>query len=224
MMQNILTSEIKTGLLLDFSMSMYPTKLWGAKDSVLELNQPTSTYYGFVSSGEVELHNLETQKVFNIYQGMYFAAAGPLRVKVKGITTVVEKIGYRSLFQIGGPVEAHGRLTYIDNCRTSLLVSPARLGDPCLNLLTFPPNILQSQHIHPTIRLGIVVSGKGNCITPDGKFPLVANQWFFLNEGAQHSFESSSEGLSVIAFHPDSDWGPSDQVHPMLNRTYLTQK
>lgn len=222
--QSVIASDIKTGLLLDGSLAMYPTKLWGARDSTIELNQITSTYYGFVSTGELELENLETKKKFKLYEGMYFAAAGPLRAQASGQATFIERLGYRSLFQIGGPVEAHGRLTYIDNCRTSLLVSPARLGDPCFNLLTFPPHILQSQHIHPTIRLGVVVSGKGNCITPNQKIPLVPNQWFFLNEGSQHSFESSSEGLSVVAFHPDSDWGPSDQVHPMLNRTYLTSK
>jgi hypothetical protein len=31
----------------------------------------------------------------------------------------------------------------------------------------------------------------------------------------------SKSSLDVIAFHPDSDWGPTDGTHPMLNRTYL---
>lgn len=224
MNQNIQIAEIRNGLLYDASRSMYPTKLWGAIESAVDLPTSSSTYYGFVSAGDLELTNLETNRKFSVYEGMYFAATGPLKIKSSGLATFVERLGYRSLFQIGGPVEAHGRLTYIDNCRSTLLVSPARLGDPCLNLLTFPPGTLQSQHIHPTIRIGVVISGKGHCITPEGKFPLAPRQWFFLNEGAQHSFESSNEGLSVIAFHPDSDWGPSDQIHPMLNRTYLTNK
>jgi hypothetical protein len=25
----------------------------------------------------------------------------------------------------------------------------------------------------------------------------------------------------VLAFHPDSDFGPTDEDHPMLNRTYF---
>jgi hypothetical protein len=29
--------------------------------------------------------------------------------------------------------------------------------------------------------------------------------------------------MDVIAFHPDSDWGPTDEKHPMLNRTYLVR-
>jgi hypothetical protein len=224
MKQNVMVAEINNGLLFDGSLSMYPTQFWGVKESSLELNSATSSYYGFVSSGELEIHILQTDKKFRLYEGMYFVASGPLKLKATGQSTFTERIGYRALFQIGGPVEAEGRLTYIDNCRTSLLISPARIGDPCFNLLTFPPNIIQSQHIHPTIRVGVVVSGRGNCITPGAKIPLMPHQWFFLNEGSQHSFESSSEGLKIVAFHPDSDWGPSDQVHPMLNRTYLTGK
>ena len=27
--------------------------------------------------------------------------------------------------------------------------------------------------------------------------------------------------MDVVAFHPDSDWGPTDAAHPMLNRTYV---
>jgi hypothetical protein len=27
--------------------------------------------------------------------------------------------------------------------------------------------------------------------------------------------------MDVIAFHPDSDWGPTDGIHPMLNRTFI---
>ncbi len=222
--QNVKASEIATGLLFDASLSMYPTKLWGVVESSIEFSNITSSYYGYVSTGELEIQNLVSGRNFRIFEGMYFSSTGPIKARASGLSTFIERIGYRCLFQIGGPTESEGRLTYIDNCRATLLISPARLGDPCLNLLTFPPNILQSQHIHPTIRMGVVVSGNGNCITPTVKIPLSQNQWFFLNEGAQHSFESSSGGLSVVAFHPDSDWGPSDQAHPMLNRTYLTSK
>ena len=222
--QNILIDSIKNGLLLDASTTMYPTRLWGAADSAIDLPNSFSTYYGYVASGELELTLVDSKKSFTIFAGMYFSATGPLKAKANGQTAFTERIGYRGLFHIGGPLEKHGRLTYIDNCRTTLLISPARLGDPCFNLLTFPPGILQSQHIHPSIRIGVVVSGKGSCVTPKGKSPLQPGQWFFLNEGSQHSFESSPEGLSVVAFHPDSDWGPSDQIHPMLNRTYLTGK
>jgi len=27
--------------------------------------------------------------------------------------------------------------------------------------------------------------------------------------------------MDIIAYHPDSDFGPTDIDHPMLNRTYI---
>ena len=27
--------------------------------------------------------------------------------------------------------------------------------------------------------------------------------------------------MDVIAYHPDSDWGPTDETHPMVNRTFV---
>ena len=33
------------------------------------------------------------------------------------------------------------------------------LGDPCLNLLHIPPSTRQSAHTHPSIRVGLIVSG-----------------------------------------------------------------
>jgi hypothetical protein len=27
--------------------------------------------------------------------------------------------------------------------------------------------------------------------------------------------------MRVIAYHPDGDWGPTDENHTMLNRTYI---
>lgn len=32
---------------------------------------------------------------------------------------------------------------------------------------------------------------------------------------------SSPKELNVIAYHPDTDWGPQDEDHPMLNRTWV---
>lgn len=39
-------------------------------------------------------------------------------------------------------------------------------------------------------------------------------------KNAQHSFFADEEGVSVVAYHPDSDCGPEHNNHPMLNRTY----
>ena len=122
--------------------------------------------------------------------------------------------------------EAKGRLSYIDGCTDSMLVYPARKGDGSLNLLQFPPNIKQTWHTHPSIRLGYVLSGKGMaCHDLVGdrseQTQLTAGTSFMLTPHATHRFMTGSEEMRIIAYHPDGDWGPEDENHPMLNRTYI---
>jgi hypothetical protein len=37
----------------------------------------------------------------------------------------------------------------------------------------------------------------------------------------QHAFQTFDAPMNVIAFHPDSDFGPEDEFHPMINRTIV---
>ena len=145
---------------------------------------------------------------------------------------------FRAVTTIGGKIEDEGRLKYIDGCTDSLLIAPVKMGDPCFNHLCFPKNIDQTQHTHPSHRIGIVANGSGTCITPFGNLPLFAGMIFVIKEwdkktmsigldgkeypNGQHSFETGSEeGMNVIAFHPDSDFGTTDINHPMINRTLV---
>lgn len=130
--------------------------------------------------------------------------------------------GYRAQ-PIGkaGPIEPRGRLRYIDGCTDSLLIPPVKKGDPCLNHLHFPPGIDQTMHTHPSIRVGMVARGRGVCITPLESFSLEPGSVFVLPADAEHKFRTEASSMDVIAYHPDSDWGPEDQFHPMINRTIV---
>lgn len=45
---------------------------------------------------------------------------------------------------------------------------------------------------------------------------------WWIPTGLLHSFHTgSNEFLDVVAWHPDSDFGPQHDNHPMLNRTYV---
>ena len=114
-----------------------------------------------------------------------------------------------------------GRLRYIDGCSDTLLACPPLLGDPCLNHLHFPKGTLQTQHTHPSVRLGVVARGEGACETPDGTTPLVSGLIFAIPAGGEHGFLTADSSMDVVAYHPDSDWGPTDEDHPMLNRTWV---
>jgi quercetin dioxygenase-like cupin family protein len=104
-----------------------------------------------------------------------------------------------------------------------VLVSPPRLGDPVFNHLHFPAGIKQSQHTHPSIRLGVIARGRGHAWGEGWQEELSSGCVFMLEEHEMHSFRTDESGniMDVIAYHPDSQSGPSDQNHPMVNRTYI---
>jgi quercetin dioxygenase-like cupin family protein len=120
-------------------------------------------------------------------------------------------------------LEERGRLAYIDGCSDTLLVSPPRFGDPVLNHLHFPPGTRQGMHRHPSVRLGVVARGKGMAVMAAGEVGLERGKVFLIEAHEAHAFRTEAENLDVVAFHPDSDWGPTDEVHPMRNRTRLIE-
>ena len=134
---------------------------------------------------------------------------------------VVHRLGYAGLNQLGGPVERVGRLRYIDGCSDTLLLAPPLRGDPCLNLLHFPKGIDQTKHTHPSIRAGLIHDGSGYCHTATATEVLSAGTMFILYPDAIHAFATVEEGMTLTVFHPDSDFGPTHEEHPMLNRTIV---
>jgi quercetin dioxygenase-like cupin family protein len=123
-------------------------------------------------------------------------------------------------FQLGA-VERIGRLRYIDGCTDSLLVPPWRRGEACLNHLHIPPGVEQTMHTHPSDRIGVVIRGRGQCVTPDGITELAPGVLWRIPADGLHRFRTPSASLDVIAFHPDSDTGPTDDDHPMVRKTFV---
>lgn len=176
------------------------------------------TVFGIVREGSCEL--ILPHSRHWLTRGCYFAVAAPFDI-VGGRGMLITVPDYVGLNVVGGPVEAEGRLKYIDGCMDTLLIPPAKLGDPCLNALYFPPAVDQTAHTHPSVRLGTVLSGRGYCETPEGVFPLEVGMSFCLPAGLRHSFHTRGAPLTVLAYHPDSDFGPEDRNHPMVNRTLV---
>ena len=176
-----------------------------------------STVFGFATSA-TEL--ISPSGIFFLAAGMYFSSPSPVKLR-HGAGLAITRHGYRGLVGIGGPIEDRGRLRYIDGCSDTVLLGPPRRGDPCLNHLHFPAGIRQTMHTHPSVRIGAVAAGRGQCVTPTGTFDLVPGLLWFLPEDAPHCFYTHDETMDVIAWHPDSDTGPSDDDHPMLNRTIV---
>lgn len=178
-----------------------------------------ATHFGYVQSGECQLESAAGS--YQLTAGMYFAVPGPARLLTRGQGLLIARLGYRGWFQLGGPIEPTGRLRYIDGCTDSLLIAPVTRGDPCLNLLHIPPNTDQTAHTHPSLRAGVVVRGQGCCRTESGEVPLAPGAVFVIEPDGLHSFHTAGDALLIVAWHPDSDFGPTHEDHPMINRTIL---
>ena len=201
----------------DLSTEQYPSRFSGW-NGALELTAQ-GHHFGFVYEGKATIES--EQGTLELGAGMYFSEPGACRVS-GGRGVVMTRLDWRGLRSVGGPVEERGRLRYIDGCTDSLLVAPVRLGDPCLNLLHIPAGTRQTSHTHPSMRSGVIVSGRGRCVTPEGDAPLSPGLAFVISTGTEHAFHTDEEDLRVIAYHPDSDYGPTDEVHPMINRTVVS--
>jgi quercetin dioxygenase-like cupin family protein len=204
----------------------WPVRLFCHDPNHVTELEADATHFGYVLSGRMSLELCEQQS-YDLHPGCYFCVPGPAYVEGDGEVEIITSFTYRGLFSLGGPVEPWGRLQYIDGCTDTLLIPPVKRGDPCLNSLYFPANTRQTQHTHPSLRAGMVIGGKGVCKTPDGDHVLRPGRIFFLPPETWHAFfteENRTEtksALTVVAFHPDSDAGPTDEDHPMLNRTYF---
>jgi len=157
--------------------------------------------------------------------GMYASVPGKCMV-VGGKGLIATRRDYKGVFNLGGPAEEQGRLKYIDGCTDSVLIHPPKVGDPCMNLLYFPPGIDQTPHTHPSVRVGTVVSGKGRChYWDDGEektVDLIEGMIWCIHTDGLHKFSTPyGESMRVMPYHPDSDTGPDDENHPMINRTIV---
>jgi quercetin dioxygenase-like cupin family protein len=213
----------KGGRLLDLTADGQPLLVGGWSGSTLLLSKG-ATHFGMVTAGECTVAT-EDEHIFMLRPGMYFVTYGRTTVlSADGEGLVISSFGYRGLRQVGGPIESEGRLRYIDGCTDTLLVCPPRLGEPCLNHLHIPPHTSQTAHTHPSHRVGVILRGSGECRTADGVFPLSPGMGWYIPEGSVHSFFTGAQSLDVIAWHPDSDFGPTDENHPMVNRTIIENR
>lgn len=208
------------GAKLSAMRTMYPCEL-ELVDGPHQFVRPTSTTYGYVARGGARIE--VATGTFSLREGSYFAVPGSFSVIADGLVMLVQRTGYLGMLNVGA-VEERGRLAYIDGCSDSVLVAPPRRGDPVLNHLHFPANTLQTQHTHPSVRLGMVIRGSGEAYGPGWTLPLHTGDVFLLVEHEIHAFRTNQSTMDILAFHPDSDEGPTDGAHPMISRTFINRR
>ncbi len=213
----VVSVSVHHGLIRDFSTNAHPSLVSGWEVAPLHLPDG-ATHFGVVIDREARVSTVHG--TFDLHAGMYFSIPGRA-VIVGGKGMAVSHLAYRGQLCVGGPIEEHGRLKYIDGCSDSVLIAPPVLGDPCFNLLYMPPGVDQTMHTHPSIRIGAILDGGGYCDTPVGRIPLKKGSMFILPTDAPHAFHTRDQFLKICVYHPDSDTGPTTDDHPMVNRTLV---
>lgn len=202
----------------------YPTTFlsWrpdGIAASEADWAEEGSSVFGFIQEGQASVV-IEGMGSFVLQKGQSFVARDKVTIR-GGSGFLIVRHGYKAWNTVSQAVEEVGRLKYIDGCTDSLIIGPVKLGDPCLNHLHFPAGIDQTQHTHPSDRIGVVYAGEGECETPDEVIKLTAGMLFRIPAEGLHKFRTFDSNMEVIAYHPDSDFGPQDENHPMINRTIV---
>jgi hypothetical protein len=182
-----------------------------------------ATHFGYVlNDGESNIASIHEDREYPLYPNTVFAFPGAIKISGEARMRIFSAIGQKGILTVTGDIGDWGRQNYIDGCTSTLLISPVMKGDACMNSLYFPEGVEQTQHTHPSIRAGIIAGGEGICRTPVGDIPLTKGNSFFLPPETWHSFHTEKgKTLNVVAFHPDSDFGPTHEDHPMLNRTHF---
>jgi hypothetical protein len=207
----------------------FPSSLWGfenlSKANTGESDVVIPSFgacYGFVGQGEIVLQG-ENGFTHTIGAGGFFSTRNGLHAQLRpnSVMIVAQALGFVGMPSAGGPIESMGRLRYIDGCSDTLLIAPQLKGNPCFNHLHFPVGIDQTEHTHPSTRFGYVHGGMGRCVTPLGNTELVPGLIFWIPKEGLHKFVTFTDHMDVIAYHPDSDFGPTHDDHPMVNRTLV---
>lgn len=189
-------------------------KVFKLKDESLLID--SGTIFGIVISGVA----LVNERI--VLAGEFFTTVNQSSIKSFGNTVCFHRNNWVGKQIIGGAINPYvGDVRYINGCTDSLLVCPPKLGDPCLNALYFPPYTEQTFHTHPSIRLGCVMFGNGTACLDKEELELETGSVFSIKKEEIHRFKTNKQRMLVIAYHPDSDWGPTDEKHPMINKTIL---
>lgn len=216
--------SVQTPVVKHLGPEGYPSMVSTWQGGSLALSGP-GTHLGFIYQGapilERQLDRQGAQSL-GLAQGMYFCLPGSGCLRGKGASALVITCPtYRGMFSLGGPLEAAGRLAYIDGGTSSLLVPPVMVGDPCLNAMYFPAGVEQTLHTHPSDRLGLVVAGAGIVETPDQTSQVTPGDIFWISAHQLHRFCTAASPLTIVVFHPDSEGGFTHRENPMLRRTLV---
>jgi mannose-6-phosphate isomerase-like protein (cupin superfamily) len=205
--------------------TVYGVRYFGSESTAEVEARSTNLYYyrSFIGPHEVAVETGDCVYYLADDARSAMLRRGPTRIASRHLATVIR--GYMpedksTTFHQGTT------LPYVNGCSTKQLFPPERPGDPTLQLLYMPPYTTeQVHHVHSTVRVVYVVSGRGvsvvglgdHCVTHRLSHGMVC----VLEPMCPHHFETDSEPLLCIPLHIFSSTGRQELDHPMLHGTHL---
>lgn len=172
-------------------------------------------------------HNITVEKGDSVFflsddQQTALVAKGPIKIQSHHIATVIR--GYMCDNK-SSDIGSATHLPYINGCSTKQIFPPIRPGDPTLQMLYMPAHTNeQAHHIHSTVRVVYVLSGRGKSVVGmknhHQTHHLREGMTMILNGMCPHHFETEDSDLTVLPLHIYSSVGPQEHNHPMFNGTY----
>ena len=206
--------------IIDLSVESFPAiaKIW--QGNYFEFSA-IGTHFGYIYEENCLLLRQETGQSYNLHPGMYFCLPGGGKLEGDSAGIAIAILNYQGIFNVGGMIESTGKFAYINGGTNSLLIAPVVGGDPCFNAMYFPPGVDQTLHTHPSYRIGMVVSGRGNLENQQIAIALTPGMTFLIPADSLHKFRTFDSNLTVVVLHPDSDRSFTPGDNPMLKRTIV---
>jgi mannose-6-phosphate isomerase-like protein (cupin superfamily) len=230
-MMLLMTQAVREGETIAFKRDLadvFGAKYFGSGSSAVVDARPTNLYHYRTFIG---IHDVAVEAGDCVY---YFAddartawlRRGPVRVASSHLATVIR--GYMPEDK-STTIRQGTTLPYVNGCSTKQLFPPERPGDPTLQLLHMPPHTTeQAHHIHSTVRVVYVLSGRGNSVVGIGDqiatHELLPGMVCILEPMCPHHFETNGEPLLCTPLHIFSSTGRHELDHPMLHGTHLVDR
>jgi hypothetical protein len=207
---------------------VFGVRFFAAGSSAVAEARPTNLYHyrAFIGVHDVAVEAGDCVYYLGDDARSAWLRRGPVRVASRHLATVIR--GYMPEDK-STTIHQGTTLPYVNGCSTKQLFPAERPGDPTLQLLHMPPYTTeQVHHIHSTVRVVYVLSGRGISVvgTTDHTVTheLCHGTVCVLEPMCPHHFETAAEPLLCIPLHIFSSTGRQELDHPMLVGTHLIDR
>lgn len=209
----VATTTLRSGLLRDLEHTAHPSRVRGFVGAALPLADE-GTHFGVLFAGVAKIR--APQGGFPLVAGMWFSLPSGGTLVGHGEGVVATRLGWRGLFQVGGPMEPLGRLDQPDGCSHTVLVAPPGPGDPWLGHVHVPSGTRQRRQAWDRLRVGLVLRGHGICeVDGQGERDLHPGLVFVIEPLRAHALTTGEASLDVAIYDPEAS-GP---VQPAADTT-----